>query len=185
VDYSKHSDAALLVATPSAPEAFGAFYARHERAVLGYFFRRGSSADVAIDLTAETFAAALIACRRFKPGPAPASAWLFGIARYVLAQSHRRGLVEDRARRRLGMPPLALTDELLERVDDVVGRDDNNRVLRLVDELPPERRDALNARVVDDRSYREIAAELGCSEAVVRKRVSRALTTLRGRLEAQ
>ncbi|MGO9763978.1 MAG: sigma factor-like helix-turn-helix DNA-binding protein [Solirubrobacteraceae bacterium] len=44
--------------------------------------------------------------------------------------------------------------------------------------------DALRARILDERDYAQIARELRCSEAVVRKRVSRALRTLRGALGA-
>jgi RNA polymerase sigma factor (sigma-70 family) len=49
-------------------------------------------------------------------------------------------------------------------------------------ELPPEQREAVEARVLHDREYGEIAGELSCSEAVVRQRVSRGLRALRLRL---
>jgi len=48
--------------------------------VLRFFVRRTADAELALDLTAETFAAALVASRRFTAGPEPARAWLFGIA---------------------------------------------------------------------------------------------------------
>jgi DNA-directed RNA polymerase specialized sigma24 family protein len=48
--------------------------------------------------------------------------------------------------------------------------------------LPPEQHEALVARVVHEREYGEIADRLRCSELVVRKRVSRALSALRARL---
>jgi RNA polymerase sigma-70 factor (ECF subfamily) len=44
-------------------------------------------------------------------------------------------------------------------------------------------RDAVIRRVVLEESYRTIAADLRCSEQVVRKRVSRGLARLRGSLE--
>ena len=84
------------------PEAFGVFYDRHVKALLGYFARRTFDAEEAADLTAETFASALAARRRFKPGGAPASAWLFTIAARRLADYQRRGYVEQRMRRALG-----------------------------------------------------------------------------------
>ena len=62
------------------PEAFGVFYDRHVKALLGYFARRTRDPEVAADLTAETFASALVARRRFKPDGPPAAAWLFAIA---------------------------------------------------------------------------------------------------------
>ena len=50
------------------PDAFGAFYARHARAVEAFFARRTGDRVLACDLAGETFAAALIARRRFRAG---------------------------------------------------------------------------------------------------------------------
>ena len=108
-------DHVLLASVEADPEAFGTFYIRHEKRMLRYFLRRGATAELAADLTAEVFAAALAAADRFQPD-APAEAWLYGIARRILAASWRRGQVEARARRRLGMRPVELTDESLDRV---------------------------------------------------------------------
>ena len=56
--------------------------------------------------------------------------------------------------------------------------------LELVGDLPPEQRSAVKARIViDERDYADIAKDMRCSEAVVRKRVSRALGALRDQLE--
>src|SRR3954464_712363 len=95
------ADAQLLAATAHDPRAFGEFYARHERAVFRFFYRRVQDAEVAADLSAECFAAALLAAGRFRGGEAPAVAWLFGIARHVLGRSAERRRVESRARARL------------------------------------------------------------------------------------
>jgi RNA polymerase sigma-70 factor (ECF subfamily) len=46
-------------------------------------------------------------------------------------------------------------------------------------------REAVIRRVVLEETYRAIAAELRCSEQVVRKRVSRGLARLRGSLEGR
>jgi len=50
---------------------------------------------------------------------------------------------------------------------------------QLLGDLPDDLRDAVVARVLEERDYDEIAAQLGCSQQVVRKRVSRGLTRLR------
>ena len=52
-----------------------------------------------------------------------------------------------------------------------------------VDALPSDQRAAVLARVVGERSYPEIAAEMKCSEMLVRQRVSRGLRSLRTRLK--
>jgi RNA polymerase sigma-70 factor (ECF subfamily) len=180
--WDDQSDDELLVATRREPNAFGAFYRRHEDAVLRFFLGRARDPELAVDLTAETFAAALVSVRRFRPGPAPARAWLFGIARNVLAMSLRRRRVDDQARRRLHLPPLLIDDELLERVEELRGVEAESELRERVEELPDDQRYALRARVVDEREYADIARELRCSEAVIRKRVSRALGSLRHQL---
>jgi RNA polymerase sigma-70 factor (ECF subfamily) len=175
------TDEYLLRATPHDPPAFADFYRRHERAVVLYFLRRTGSAELAADLTAETFAATLASIKRFDArGEGSGTAWLFGIAHNVLRRSARRKRVEDNARKRLKMPPLALTDELLERIDELA---DAEKAAALLDQLPAAQREALTARVVDERDYGDIAAELECSEAVVRQRVARGLRTLRTQME--
>jgi RNA polymerase sigma factor (sigma-70 family) len=171
------SDEALLGATRSDPAAFGAFYRRFEERMLRYFLARVGDPEVAADLTAETFAAALASVGRFRVKKGSASAWLFGIAHNTLAMSARRGRVDARARERMGMPALELTDELIERIDALT-----RSALDLVHELPPEQERAVRARVIDEREYADIAKDLRCSEAVVRKRVSRALAQMREEL---
>jgi DNA-directed RNA polymerase specialized sigma24 family protein len=51
----------------------------------------------------------------------------------------------------------------------------------MVEDLPPEQRDAIRAHVLEDRDYAEIARSERLSEATVRKRVSRGLRVLRER----
>lgn len=176
------SDAELLVRTVSDPEAFGQFYDRFEREVLGFFYRATRRADIAVDLTAEVFASALESVRGFNPRVGSARSWLFGIARHELADAWERGRVEDRARRRLAIEPLALTDEMLERIEQL-GSERSVSAVELLAELPDEQRLAVAGRVLEERDYAELAASLSCSESVVRQRVSRGLRALRKRLE--
>lgn len=169
-------DDALLALTPRRPQAFAVFYRRHERMLLGFFMRRTGEPELAADLLAETFAAALTSVRRFDPSRAPALAWTFGIANNQLRRARRKGRVEDRARRRLGMPPIVLEEEALERIERLSG---DERVDDLLAHLSPDQARAVRARVIDEQPYGRIAAEVRCSESVVRQRVSRGLATLR------
>ena len=180
-------DEELLLASAGDADAFAAFYRRHVDAVLAYFVVRTRRPDVAADLTAETFAAALRGVGRYRRRQEPAAAWLFAIARNKLADAARRGTVADRARRRLGMEPVPLTDADLERVEALadLAAGGARALMALVEALPATQREAIVAHVLDERDYPEIARELRCSEAVVRKRVSRGLATLRAQLEEQ
>jgi RNA polymerase sigma-70 factor (ECF subfamily) len=161
-------------------DEFTRFYREFERPLLRFFWRATGRADVAADLTAETFASALESVDKFDPRLGREDQWLFGIARNVLGKSWRRGRVEASARLRLGLPRLLLDDELLASIERL-GEADGDALVELA-RLPEKERDAVWARVIEEREYHEIATDLHCSEAVVRQRVSRGLRTLRARL---
>lgn len=176
-DYARLSDDELLGRTAEDREAFGMFYDRHVRAVLIELRRRGLPADEALDLTAEVFAAALVASRRYRPGEAPARAWLLGIAKNKLAHRHRRAAIETAARRKLGMARLTYSDEALERVDELLDAEGSTYTNGTA-ALPPAEREAVVARVIEERDYDEIAASSGATPAAIRQRVSRGLAKL-------
>jgi RNA polymerase sigma-70 factor (ECF subfamily) len=173
----------LLAATRSGDgAAFGVFYRRHRALVLAFLGRRTRSPDTAADLMAETFAAALVAVRdKGRPLPDEPLAWLLTIARNKLIDSLRRGQVERAARQQLGLTALRIDDEDLDRIEELI--DSTDVASTLAGQLPEDQLLALRARILDERDYSEIAGTLRCSEAVVRKRVSRALRTLREAME--
>jgi RNA polymerase sigma factor (sigma-70 family) len=180
----ERSDEQLLADALADGDAFAEFYRRHAPTLLGYLTRRAGDAEIAADLTAETFAAALEGLPRFKPALGPATAWLYGIARHKLARTLERGRVEDAARRKLELPRIVVDDEAIERIEAFAASESTGRLIGdLLERLPDEQQDAVTARVVDEREYAEIAHAQATSETVVRKRVSRALARLRAGLE--
>jgi RNA polymerase sigma factor (sigma-70 family) len=179
----RDDDELLLATATGEGGAFAVFYARHLPGVLAFFARRVGSEDVAADLAGETFAAALLACERYRPTEAPALAWLLGIARNKLRESARRGRVETQARERLGVPALAFDDEDLLRVQELASVGET--ALALLDRLPAAQREAVRARVVDELDYDQLALELGHSEQLVRQHVSRGLRRLRTLIKEQ
>jgi RNA polymerase sigma factor (sigma-70 family) len=181
--YAALSDGDLLCATRSDPDAFAELYDRYEDPLLAFFLRATRSPELAADLTAEVFAAALGSLDRFCPELGTGRAWLYGIARHELTRAWERGRVEDRGRRRLRMERLVLTDEAIDRIDELAHGPAAAAALELLDQLPHDQALAVRSRIVDERDYADLARELGCSEMVVRQRVSRALKTLRNRLE--
>ena len=159
--------------------AFHYLYDRYAERINRFHFLRSRDRDAALDLTAETFAQAWISRERFRDlASGSAAPWLFAIARHVLAASVRQGKLERSARERLdllealGRPP-ALVEVESSWLD---GLDDALR------ELSTNDRAAIRLRVLDERSYEEVAASLGTSEAAARVRVHRALNSLRNRL---
>jgi RNA polymerase sigma-70 factor (ECF subfamily) len=184
VEVGERDDQLLEAFANGDPDAFVAFYRRHLASVLAFFLRRTGDPELTADLTAEVFAAALLSARRYQPGEKPALAWLYGIAGHKLTDSRRRGRVEARARKRLALEPLVIDDEDIARIDQLTARADHHpRLETAVQGLPRAQRDAVLARVVEERPYTEIAERMACSEMVVRQRVSRGLKALRTQVE--
>jgi RNA polymerase sigma factor (sigma-70 family) len=183
-DRAQWTDAQLLAGIAACDErAFSAFYRRHLRRVVTALSARTRDRELVADLTAEVFAAVMLAAPGYEPRHESASGWLAGIARNVLGHSLRSQEVDARARRRLGLRVLDLDDEDLERVLALADADRGPAVV-LLDGLPDPERQALEARVLEERPYAEIAHTLQLSEQVVRKRVSRGLARLRAQLAA-
>src|SRR5215210_9195032 len=99
----RRSDIALMRAARTDSRAFGELYERHAVAI--HTWLRGRVGEpAATDLTAETFAAAWQARRRFRTDTAEAVApWLYGIALNQYRTYQRQNRVETTARARLGM----------------------------------------------------------------------------------
>jgi RNA polymerase sigma factor (sigma-70 family) len=181
----RHADDGDLLRAAAAGDdrAFAEFYRRWLPLVTGYHLRRTRSRELAFDLTAETFAAVVSSLQRFDPERGSAPGWLFKIAEHKLLDSQRRTWVESSARTRLGHEPVVLEDRDLERVEELASLGDTRRLDRLLAQLPVAQRDAVRARILDERSYKEIAGDMACSEAVVRQHVHRGLSRLRERLK--
>src|SRR5690349_11859119 len=170
------SDEQLMTATRRGEaEAFGEFFARHRALVLAFLVRR-CGREEAGDLLAETFAAALIAVHEGRAPRGPTAApWLLTIARHKVYDAHRRGAVEDTARRRLALERL---EPDLDEIEAVAL--DLDAALAV---LPADQREAVRARILEERPYDEIAREQQTTETAVRQRVARALRRLRTDLE--
>jgi RNA polymerase sigma factor (sigma-70 family) len=162
-------------------EDFERFYRGNLNVVLAFCFGRTRDPELAADLAAETFAAALIARHEYAPARGSARQWLLGIAAHKTSDALRRGHVERRAQRRLGMAEITWSEDDLEYVAGV----EPGSLERLVAELPEPQRRAVQAHVVDELGYGEIARSAGVSEQTMRKRVSRGLAAVRRQLDKE
>jgi RNA polymerase sigma factor (sigma-70 family) len=155
---------------------FGLLYERRYPLIRGYLRHRvGPRPDLVLDLVAETFARALERREQFDAQRGTAIGWLLGIAHHLLLDAVRRGHVVDESRRRLGMERIVVQDAQLELIE----RDSESDLQRALWQLPAEQRQAVEERVLEAEPYTAIAARIGCSEQVVRKRVSRGLAAIR------
>jgi RNA polymerase sigma factor (sigma-70 family) len=150
-----------------AAEAFR----RHYRQVYGFVRRRTPNEADAEDVVAEVFADAAAALGRFRPGSSPVLAWLYTVARRRLA---------DEARRRGRAPAAAATASSAEYGPDVA-----RALRRALAMLPDGQRRVVVLKLIEGWSFREIAQQLGATEAACKMRLSRALERLRRELEQE
>ncbi len=170
----------MLHDTEQPSQGFVELYDRLNRRLMSYLSRRVPDCDVAAELWAECWAVAFENWQsRRGVSSAESEAWVFGIARNMLAGYYRSGSVERRALdrlRRAGTERVSAPDEELERVID---RESLRSVFsRALSTLPPKRHRALRLRIVDELEYDEVAYALGCSEQAARAHVSRGLRGL-------
>jgi RNA polymerase sigma-70 factor (ECF subfamily) len=179
------NDVELLWLSREDPEAFAAFYQQHAEGLLRFFARRTLDPEAAAELMAETFAEAFASRRRFKDRGQGAAGWLYGIGKHQLSHYFRRGQVAARARRRLGMPERTVSTEDYERIEELIDFEQVGRAIgHAFSLLSEDQREALTLRVIEGRSYRQVAEALRCTEETARARVSRGLKRLTRTIEA-
>ena len=104
---------------------------------------------------------------------------LFAIARSQLSHYWRRGRVERAALARVMVDVPTLTDQDLERIEELAGVAGVAGELRdAMASLPADQRRAVELRVVEDLGYEELALTLNVSQQTARARVSRGLRNL-------
>ena len=163
-------------AAPPRPDAagFSAFYEENFNAVLGFVTRRTSNPQVAADLTADIFVAALEAAGQYDPKRGAPYAWLYGIARNVLAAHYRGSAREQQVVARLNGHRLLDEEDIAaleERIDaQRAARELAQRHSALSEPL----REVLDLVTVDGLTPREAAQVLGINRATVRSRLLRA-----------
>ncbi|MFN8149621.1 MAG: sigma-70 family RNA polymerase sigma factor [Solirubrobacterales bacterium] len=169
------------------PHVFGSFYTERREPLLRFFAQRVYDPQLALDLCAETFAQAFLKRLRFRGSVDPdATAWLYAIANRRLIDYYRRGEAEKKALKRLGIElPPAGRDEL-DRVEELADLGAARAAIRDgFQQLNQDEQLALRLRIVEERSYQDVASTLGTSVPTARTRVSRALRALRESVEME
>jgi RNA polymerase sigma-70 factor, ECF subfamily len=166
-------------------EALADLYRCEGEKVLIFLTRRTWDAEVALELTAETFALALGRWRRLGGLTVEQQrAWLFTVARRQLSHYLRRARVERRAIERLGMQVPIVSDDDAAQIESRAGLDEMRSALaHELLRLSADQREAVRLRVVEECSYVVLSERLGISEQVARARVSRGLRRLADALE--
>lgn len=127
--------------------------------VYGYLLHRCGRTALAEDLTAETFLAAVDACRSQAPPPL-STAWLIGVARHKLIDHWRRLAREERSLSVVVDDPTVPAGGLGGSHDPWDAQLDAIRAQETLQELAPQHRAALTLRYLDDLPVAEVARTL-------------------------
>ena len=149
-------------------DAFGQIFRLHRDAILRFArLRLGAEAD---DVVSEVFTRAWVTLNNYEYTGLPFVAWLYGIARHVVADElHRQSRMQPRAD-----PP------------DSVSRwaeDDRLDLFAAIEQLPTEQRQVIEMKYFMGMRNPEVADVLNTSVNAVNGRQWRALAALRDRLE--
>ena len=177
------SDDALVGEIASGDEtALTTLFRRRHRDVYGFALHMTGSPAVADDVTQETFVAVMRDAGRFDPGRATAIAWLCGIAR----NHARRRLEQERPARSIddenGCAEIAGPAE--DPVADLTRAQDVDRLRRAVASLPVRYREPIVLCDLQELSYEDAAAALGCAIGTIRSRLHRGRALLASKLTA-
>jgi RNA polymerase sigma factor (sigma-70 family) len=164
------------------PAAFEAFYRAHIDAVERFVVRRVSDPHRAADLTADVFLAAIESADGYRPSRGKPVAWLYGVARNVLAADRRRhGRELDAAQRFNGRRLLDEDDivRLEERIDAEVQA---GELYLAMDRLSEGERAVLELVSMDGLTVQDAARALGIRPVTARVRLHRARQRLHDQL---
>ncbi|HVY97360.1 MAG TPA: RNA polymerase sigma factor [Solirubrobacterales bacterium] len=166
------------------PDIFEAFYREHVEGLQRFIARRVSERERAADLTAEIFLAAIESAEGYQPGRGTPRAWLYGIARVVIANDARRRDAEREREDRWRASALLDSDDAA-RIDARIDAAARSRELyAAMDRLPEAERAVLELVALDELSVAEAAAVAGLRPVTARVRLHRARRKLRAELEA-
>lgn len=149
--------------------AFEVWYRQSVVTVYSYLLARCRSADLAEELTQETYASA-IAARNSYDGRSEATTWLCGIARHKLADHFRASQRGDRRRLRLEVREI----EMAASADEPSGFDEQIAIAEALDSLPPLQRAVLTFVAFDDMSVADAGRLIGKSHAAAQSLLQRA-----------
>jgi RNA polymerase sigma factor (sigma-70 family) len=171
-----------LAAIGSDPDAFERFYREHVELVQRFVARRVDDPSLAADLTADIFLAAIESARSYRRSRGKPVAWLFGIARNVVAGEQRRKARELRAASRVRGRELVDEHDLAaihRRIDAEAAA---RSLWREIAELSPAERAVLELVAVDGLTVGEAACALRIGPVAARVRLHRASSSLQDRL---
>jgi RNA polymerase sigma-70 factor, ECF subfamily len=169
----------LIEAAQRDPARFAELYERNFERVYAYVFRRLANRDEAEDVTSEVFHQALENLGSFEWRGAPFAAWVLRIAANAITDRWRRNSREQSTDQSDAPEAVPVDPADIEQVERCA------RLFHLVRALPADQRRVIEMRFAEEKSIREISAEMKRSEGAVKQLQFRAIQSLRAQLDRE
>ena len=166
------------------PDAFEAFYREHLDAIHRFVARRVADPHHASDLVADIFLAAIDGAGSYDPHRGPPVAWLFGIARNVVADDLRQRARERRALGRVGARRPLEDDAIAAAQERIDAAAQARQMYAALGRLPPDQRAVVELVALDGLSVIDAARTLGVQPVTARVRLHRARRSVAATLSA-
>jgi RNA polymerase sigma-70 factor (ECF subfamily) len=175
MDTTELDESALIEQAKTDREAFGRLYELYVDRIYNYvYYRTGNSHD-AEDLTARIFYRAIRHIGNYQDQGAPFAAWLYRIARNMIANWYR----DNKSDRLLPLESATLRGDGDGPETAIELMEDRDALLAAIRELPPERQELLILKFVERMPNAEIGQIMGRTEGAVKLLYYRTLQSLR------
>ncbi len=183
----------ILIEFKDNPEVFEKIYEFYYEMILKYLAKRTLSAEVAYDLTADTFMRAFESLHKFKWIGVSLKVWLYRIAINALKNQRRHsesspledvpegheGLAAYTTRHGALASAAYVKEELQELDQTLFGDDEMAKLSDAMATLKPEHQNVISLYYFSELSQKEIAETTESSESAVKATMHRAMTKLR------
>jgi RNA polymerase sigma-70 factor (ECF subfamily) len=178
VQADTEDDALVARARAGDRDAFAELYERHQGAIFRFALHMTGATASAEDVVQEAFVAFMHALDRFE-GDRSLRAYLYGIARHIAARRLRR----ERRWVSLNVEAHEPASESASVVENLQRRDDRLHLRQAILALPRKHREVIVLCDLEQLSYEDAAASMGCAVGTIRSRLHRARTTLAALLQ--
>ncbi|HMD37118.1 MAG TPA: RNA polymerase sigma factor [Vicinamibacterales bacterium] len=181
-DREPSDDALIARAAAGDRDAFAALYRRRRPDVYRFALLMSGSPAVADDVTQDVFMEVIHHANRYQPDRSGLLPWLFGIARnHVLRSRYRQRFSVPMGETDASTPQLMVTSDPLA---GIARRQHVAALRRALMGMPVKYRETIVLCDLQEMSYADAAASLGCAIGTVRSRLHRGRSLLAARLSA-
>jgi len=172
-------EALLVKAAQKKPEVFGLLYEKYYAQIFAFIFRRTAEKQLAADITAQTFLAALNHLGKYKFNNLPFSAWLYRIAINEINAFYKKS-------KRTHVISIS-TEQATFFLENIAQDQENNDELekklhalaQALTNLKVSELELIQLRFFDDKSFAEIGQILALTETNARVKTFRVLEKLK------